>query len=81
MNTQLVHIVYNNSYNVTNCFSWIWFQNVLSNRFTLIFFLMNTQLAPVVYDTIGPNPGIFRDLVSERPFKSFYFDLYCLVLK
>ena len=63
MNTQLVDIVYNNSYNVTNCYSRIrfqnWFQNVLSNRFTLIF-LMNTQLAPVVYDTIGPNPGIFR---------------------
>ena len=39
------------------------------------------QLAPIVYDTIGPNPGIFGDLVSERPFKSFYFDLYCLVLK
>ena len=64
MNTQLVDIVYNNSYNVTNCFSRIrfqnWFQNVLSNRFTLIFFNEHTISARCVYDTIGPNPGIFR---------------------
>ena len=42
MNTQLVDIVYNNSYNVTNCFS----------------------------------PYSFSKLVSERPFKSLYLDLF-----
>ena len=71
MNTQLLHIVYNNSYNVTNCFSRIWFQNVLSNRFTLIFFNEHTISACCVWYNRPIIPGFFGDLVWERPFKSF----------